>query len=235
MDPRLPSDGAVAEVDRLRLLIVDDHELVREGLAAALSRDARFDLVGAASTGHAAVQLARRTQPDVAVVDMRLPDVPGDEVCRQLRAALPEVAVIVLSSYLTEEAVRHAIRAGASAYVTKAAGLPELRTALDEAWAHRGRSGNMLSVSQIVRRLEQLVEARSDSNAPTPQQARVLELAAQGLTYGKIAKRLLISESTVRFHIQKLKVKFETNSKTELVVRAIRAGLIAAPGDEATG
>jgi DNA-binding NarL/FixJ family response regulator len=89
------------------------------------------------------------------------------------------------------------------------------------------------SVSQIVRRLDELSEARADTEAPTPQQARVLELVAQGLTYADIAQRLVISESTVRFHVQRLKIKLGTNSRTELVVRAVRAGFIVVPGDEA--
>lgn len=221
---------------RMRLLIADDHEVVREGLAAALGHDPRFTLVGAAACGEDALELARGTQPDVVIADMRLPDMPGHQLCRQLRELLPQVHVIALSSYLTEEAVRNAIRAGATAYVTKAAGLPELRAALDEVWTHGGGPAVRPTVTQIVRRLEKLVADRSDSRAPTPQQARVLELAAQGLTYAEIAERLLISESTVRFHIQKLKLKFETSSKTELVARAIRSGLIEeAPEDEATG
>ena len=202
---------------------------------AALSNDTRFTLVGGASSAEQAVELARQERPDVAIVDMHLPDLPGHELCSRLRGLLRDITVIALSSYLTEEAVRNAIRCGASAYVTKAAGLQELRSVLDEVCSRGGnRSGDALNVTQIVRRLEQLVEARSDSSSPTPQQARVLQLAAEGLTYGEIAKRLLISESTVRFHIQKLKLKFETNSKTELVARAIRSGLIVAPDDEST-
>jgi DNA-binding NarL/FixJ family response regulator len=233
MRPSSRSEEAVTDLRPLRLLIVDDHEVVREGLMAALSKDSRFSLVGGASTAQEAVDLARRERPDVAIVDMHLPDVPGHELCRQLRGLIRDITVIALSSYLTEEAVRNAIRAGASAYVTKAAGLQELRAVLDEVCAPGGsRPADALNVTQIVRRLEQLVEARSDTSTPTPQQARVLQLAAQGLTYGEIAKRLMISESTVRFHIQKLKLKFETNSKTELVARAIRSGLIVAADDE---
>lgn len=219
--------------DRRRLLTVDDHEVVHEGLAATLSQDPRFDLVGAASTGNEALQLAERLQPDVAIVDMRLPDVAGDQLCRQLGTVAPAVVTIVLSAYLTEENVRKALQAGASAYVTKAAGLPELRKVLDDICVQQGSPTTGPSVSQIVKRLEHLVEARSDSSALTPQQVRVLELAAEGLTYGEIAERLIISTSTVRFHIQNLKVKFETSSKTEVIVRAIRTGIISAPEDEA--
>jgi DNA-binding NarL/FixJ family response regulator len=219
---------------QLKLLIVDDHEVVRDGLTSALASDQRFEIVGAAGNAQEAVQLARRTTPDVAILDMYLPDVSGDELCVRLRGLLPSLSVIVVSSYLTEEAVRRAASAGAAAYVTKAAGLPELRATLDRIWANRGQPIDESSVPQIVKSLENLVKDRSgDDRAPTPQQARVLELAAEGMTYYEIAERLMISQSTVRFHIQKLKVKFGTNSKTDLIVQCIRLGVIAPPSNEA--
>lgn len=225
-------EGAVAPARTMRLLIVDDHEVVREGLHVALERDQRLAVVGAASSAEEALQLARRTLPDVAILDMHLPEVPGDELCRELRRLLPSISVVILSSYLTEEAVRRASDAGAAAYVTKAAGLPELRAVLDRLWSS-GAAGEPQSAGLIVEYLRSLVHERVGDGAPTPQQRRVLELAAEGLTYREIADRLVISESTVRFHIQKLKVKFHTTSKTELIVEAIRRGLIARPQDEA--
>lgn len=221
--------------DRVRLLVVDDHEVVRAGLTAALSAEDRFEIVGAVGTGDEALSLAADVRPDVAVVDLRLPDMPGHELCRRLLRTSPGIAVVVLTSYLAESAVRDALRAGASAYVTKAAGLAELRTAIDE--AHGGRSGGgdgggaPSSVSQIVRRMEEVVGSRDRTDSPTPQQARVLELLARGLTYAGIAERLVISESTVRFHVQKLKIKLEATGRTDLVVRAIRAGLVT-PEDQ---
>lgn len=218
----------------LKLLIVDDHEVVRDGLTSALASDQRFEIVGAAGNAQQAFQLARRMVPDVAILDMYLSDVSGDELCVRLRALLPSLTVIVVSSYLTEEAVRRAANAGAAAYVTKAAGLPELRATLDRIWADRVRPIDESSVPQIVRYLENIVKDRSgDDRAPTPQQARVLELAAEGLTYDEIAERLMISQSTVRFHMQKLKVKYGTNSKTDLIVQCIRLGVIAPPNNEA--
>lgn len=230
-----PEAGASTATQQrsLKLLIVDDHEVVREGLASALAQDPRYEIVGARANAADALRLARQTLPDVAILDMHLPAVSGDELCRQLRQLLPSVVVVILSSYLTEEAVRRAVSAGATAYVTKAAGLPELRSVLDRVWEHRDEPATATNVPQIVRYLEGLVEERSDDNAPTPQQQRVLELAAEGLTYREIADRLVISESTVRFHVQKLKVKLGTHSKTELIVQAIRLGLIAPPRDEA--
>lgn len=224
----------MAELRALRLLIVDDHEVVREGLARALDSDPRFELVGAAADPSDALRLAKRTLPDVAIVDMHLPGLPGDELCRRLRALLPSLSVVVLSSYLTEDAVRKASDAGAAAYVTKAAGLPELRAVLERLWSSEDAPARG-SASLIVEYLKGLVDERTDDSAPTPQQRRVLTLAAEGLTYREIADRLVISESTVRFHIQKLKVKFGSPSKTALIVDAIRRGVIARPEDEAAG
>lgn len=226
-------EQVVLDAAPLRLLLVDDHEVVREGLTVALGKDERFEIVGAAANARGAIELARRTVPEVAILDMHLPDASGEELCEQMRALLPSVVIVVLSSYLTEEAVRRAVSAGASAYVTKAAGLPELRATLDRIAGDRTRPIATGCAPQIVRYLEGLVQERSDDKAPTPQQARVLELAAEGLTYRAIAESLLISESTVRFHIQKLKVKFGAMSKTELIVQGVRMGIIARPKDEA--
>jgi DNA-binding NarL/FixJ family response regulator len=218
--------------DPLKVLIVDDHEVVTEGLKSAIDRDERFEVVGVAHTGADARLLSRRTLPDVVILDMHLPDMPGDDACRQLRSLLPSVTVIALSAYLNEAAVRSVMEAGAWAYVTKSAGLPELRATLERRW-NQPQGAEAKTVPGIVKYLEELVKERSDDQAPTPQQRRVLELLARGLTYRKIADQLMISESTVRFHIQKLKVKFGTNSKTELVVQCIRMGVIASPEEEA--
>src|SRR3954463_3008533 len=118
----------------MKVLIVDDHEVVREGLLGALAQDPRFEMVGAAANAPDALRLARQKLPEIAVVDMHLPNVAGDELCCKLRALLPSISVVILSSYLTEEAVRRATGAGAAAYVTKAAGLPELRRVLGRLW-----------------------------------------------------------------------------------------------------
>src|SRR3954470_23977856 len=112
------------------VLIVDDHEVAREGLRAALGNDPDYEIVAAEPNGRRALEAARRTRPDVAIVDLCLPDMPGDELCRELLVVRPGLAVVMLTSYLTEETVRRSLHAGASSYVTKAAGLPELRAAL---------------------------------------------------------------------------------------------------------
>jgi len=209
-----------------RLLIVDDHEVVREGLASALATDERFEIVGTAASGKEALERARQTLPDIALVDLRLPDMRGEDLTREIRTRFPSTAVIVLSTYLGEGTVRASLDAGASAYVTKAAGLPELRAAIDRVIADDGATDGA-AAPQIVKQLHSLVAARMDDSIPTPRQEAVLELAAQGLTNGEIGDRLFISESTVRFHVQKLKEKFSAKTKTELIAKAIRTGFIA--------
>jgi DNA-binding NarL/FixJ family response regulator len=215
------------------VLIVDDHEVAREGLRAALGNDPRYEIVGAEPNGRRALEFARRTPPDVAIVDLCLPDIPGDELCRELLSVRPACAVVMLSSYLTEETVRRALAAGASAYVTKAAGLPELRAALERIRGEGPRTPDLASVSHIVKSLDDIVTARSGPGTLTPHQSRVLELVADGLTYKEIADRLYISTSTVRFHIQNLKVKFGARTRTELVALTIRASLVGRRADEA--
>lgn len=215
----------------MRVLIVDDHEIVREGLLATLSADERLEVVGSAATAAEALQQVRRTLPDVALIDLRLPDLSGEELCRKIRSDFPGTQVIILSTYLSEETVRGALNAGAAAYVTKAAGLPELRAALERVMddsAGPPPGGG----PQIVKALHELVSSRMVSAMPTPQQERVVELAAEGLTNNEIGARLFISESTVRFHMQKLKDKLGARTKTELIARAIRTGVISPAAED---
>ena len=209
---------------RIRVLIVDDHDIVRLGLWAAISKS--HTVVGHVATGAAALESVRRTKPDVVVADFRLPDMPGDRLCRLIRDADPRVSVVVLSAYLSEETVRLAMQAGAAAYVTKAAGLPELMTVLSRLRNGLEPAGTE-TAAQIVARLHATVTRRTGAVSLTPHQQSILELAAQGLTNSQIGTRLHISESTVRFHLQNLKEKLGARSKTDLVVRAMRLSVIS--------
>jgi DNA-binding NarL/FixJ family response regulator len=212
-----------------RLLVIDDHEVVREGLQAALSAMPSVELVGAAATGAEGLQLARRTIPEIVVADFRLPDMPGDELCARLVALLPSVAVVMLTTYASEDIVRRVVASGASRFVTKASGLSELRRAIESVL--RGEPRPAGGGAAIVERLERVVADPAMATL-TARQEGVLELAAAGLTYGQIAERLIISESTVRFHIQALKTKLGTKTKTELITTAIRLALIDPVGSD---
>jgi DNA-binding NarL/FixJ family response regulator len=214
----------------MRIMIVDDHEIVREGVRSSLSRTPGIEVVAEASTGREALRRVRQTLPDIALVDLRLPDMRGEDLTRELTRNFPGTAVIILSTYLSEETVRRALQAGAAAYVTKAAGLPELAAAIERVGAGQ-RAAGPAAGPQIVKQLHALVAERMSGATPTPQEERVLELAAQGFTNHEIGERLFISESTVRFHVQKLKGKFEARTKTELIAKAIRTGFIAPAGE----
>jgi DNA-binding NarL/FixJ family response regulator len=211
----------------VRLLLVDDHEVVREGLRGILNRDARYEVVGAASSGAEAVRAAGALRPDVVLLDLRLPDRPGEEVCRAIGDASPRSAIVVLTTDTREEAVRASAESGAHAYVTKSAGLQELRTVLEQIAAQRTSGvGN----EQILAHLRHVIAGNRDGGEAgnvTRQQQRVLELATRGLTNKEIGARLYITESTVRFHIQNLKSRLGAQSKTELVVRALERGLVS--------
>lgn len=217
----------------MRVMIVDDHEIVREGLRSSLSRVPGIEVVGEADSGKEALRRVRQTLPDVALVDLRLPDMRGEDLTRELTRDFPSTAVVILSTYLSEETVRGALEAGASGYVTKSAGLPELMATLERVRKGALQPG-LSSGPQIVKQLHALVSERMSGVTPTPQQERVLELAAQGFTNHEIGERLFISESTVRFHVQKLKAKFQARTKTELIAKAIRTGFIAPAGEAGT-
>ncbi|MEB3031797.1 response regulator transcription factor [[Mycobacterium] nativiensis] len=211
----------------MRVLIVDDHDVVRAGLQAALSK--RHTVVETAGTAAHALAMAVRVRPKAAVVDLRLPDMTGTELCKRLRELVPGIAVVILSTYVSDETVRRALDAGAVAYVTKAVGLREVLSVLDG--VERGTL-KASTATEIVSRLYAATESRSDKLALSPQQENVLELASEGLTNQEIGRRLYISESTVRFHLQNLKTKFEARTKTDLIARAIRAGVTSpAPED----
>ncbi|MBX6382583.1 MAG: response regulator transcription factor [Microbispora sp.] len=207
------------------VLVVDDHEVAREGIKIGLAATGRCRVVADVADGRAALRAVRELEPDVAVVDMRLHDMPGTEVCARIRELTPRTRILMLSGYLNEGAVRSALRAGAHRYVGKAAGMAELVRALDEI-ADGAEPASALDVAAIVKEMHggHTASARC---AVSPRQEQVLELAAQGLTDREIGHRLYLAESTVRFHIQRLKTVLDARTKTEVVAKAIRLGIIA--------
>ncbi|SNQ45937.1 putative two-component response regulator transcription regulator protein [Frankia canadensis] len=217
----------------MRICVVDDHEVVREGLRLALSATADLDIeiVAEAGSGHEALAALRRFRPDLMLVDYRLPDTPGDRLCADLVAAHRGIKVVMLTSYLSEDVVQRCLAAGAAGFVTKAAGLDELRTVLGRI-ASGGDGLVVCSTSATVQRLYSAATAPDRRRLLTPQQERVLELAAEGCTYGEIGKRLNLSVSTVRFHIRGVKERLGVKTHSQLIATAIREALIA-PGSDA--
>lgn len=217
----------------MRICVVDDHEIVREGLRTVLPADPEIEVVAEAETAALALTAVRRTQPDVVLTDYRLPDMTGDELCRRILEIAPSTAVVILTTYLSEDVVQRSIDAGAAAFVTKAAGLDELRRVLARIASGGPGARMMEATSAVVQQLYQASSPTAEKRSLTPQQERVLELTASGLTYGEISKQLHVSESTVRFHIQSLKERLGVRTKAELIAVAVRSALIA-PGRDAS-
>jgi DNA-binding NarL/FixJ family response regulator len=207
-------------------IVVDDQEVVREGLRSALRGEWEIRVVADYARPDDAVRHAALRRVDVAIVEYRLEGTDGSDLCREILEQSPAAAVVIHSSYIAEDAVRRCMLAGASAYVEKSAGLKELQAALESILL--GGAANRRQA--LIEKQLQVLQAQQSGKGkpPTPRQREILELGAEGMTNVEIAERLFISESTVRFHFDSLREKFEARSKTELIVKAMRGGFIPA-------
>ncbi|MFG2195075.1 response regulator [Streptomyces sp. NPDC048639] len=215
----------VAEGGETRVFLVDDHEVVRRGVRELLSVEKDLAVVGEA--GSAAEALARipAARPDVAVLDVRLPDGSGVEVCREIRSLDPSVACLMLTSYADDEALFDAILAGASGYVLKAIGGKELLAAVHDVAA--GKS--LLDPVATTRVLERLREGRGTGTGTdgalgrlTGQERKVLELIAEGLTNRAIGERLHLAEKTIKNYVSSLLAKLGMERRSQAAAYAAR-------------
>ena len=213
----------------IRLLLVDDHEVVRTGLRMLLESQSDIKILAEASTGAEAIRLAKEIKPDVVVMDITLPDITGIEATRRLKERQPEIAVVALTIHEDEQYFFEMLQAGASGYVPKRAAPEDLISAIGAAFA-----GEIYLYPSLAKALVSDYLGRSRTNpeeasleALTPREAEVLELLAEGLSNDEIAERLVISRHTVARHRENLMGKLNLHSRSELVKYAIRKGLIA--------
>lgn len=207
----------------IRILIADDHEVVRIGLAALLDRQHGFRVVGEAASGDEAVRLARALRPDVVVMDIRMPGGSGTDACRSITAELPDTPVVMLTSYADEEALFEAISAGASGYVLKRIGSDELVTAVRT--VAEGRS--MLDPAVTAAVLERLRSAAHAEESGaftelTEQERRVLAHLANGSSNREIAEAMELAEKTVRNYVSSILGKLGLASRAQAAAFAIR-------------
>jgi len=207
----------------IRILIADDHEVVRIGLAALLDRQHGFRVVGEAASGDEAVRLARALRPDVVVMDIRMPGGSGTDACRSITAELPDTPVVMLTSYADEEALFEAISAGASGYVMKRIGSDELVTAVRT--VAEGRS--MLDPAVTATVLERLRSAAHAEESGaftelTEQERRVLAHLANGSSNREIAAAMELAEKTVRNYVSSILGKLGLASRAQAAAFAIR-------------
>lgn len=210
----------------LRILLVDDHEVVRVGLRALLERHPDFMVVDEASTAREALEKALLHTPDVVVMDIRLPGGDGITACREIKQQLPQTNVIMLTSYAEDEMLFEAINAGAAGYVLKQIGGDELVRAIERV----GRGEALLDPSvtqQVLRRLRQASwqEQASAFSELTEQELRVLSLVAEGKTNREIARILFLGEGTVRNYVSNILSKLNLTNRAEAAAYAVKHNL----------
>ena len=214
---------------RVRVLLVEDHTIVREGLRALLDGRDDVELVGEAKDGQAGIDAAHLLRPDVVVMDLNLPRVDGVEATRVIRTALPETQVLILSMYGTEEHVRPAIRAGAAGYLLKGSGLADLLAAI-----HAVATGKAFFSPEVARivlddsRRSGPAADRVGAGELTPREREILRMVAEGRSSPEIARDLELSVKTVEGHRGRIMAKLDSKNVAGLVRHAVRLGLVSA-------
>ncbi len=207
----------------VRILIADDHAVVRAGLRALLERQGSFRVVAEASTGEEAVEKAREIKPDIAVLDIRMPGISGIEVCRQIVDSVENCRVIMLTSYAEDELLFAAIQAGASAYVLKRIGDNELIHAVERVSRGEGILDPAMTATVFseMRKASEAQHAAAFSEL-TPQELAVLALVAEGMTNRQIAMKLFLGEGTVRNYVSSVLAKIGVSNRAEAAAYAVK-------------
>jgi NarL family two-component system response regulator LiaR len=213
----------MGETDPIRVMIVDDHSMVRRGLVAYLEDEPDLELVGEAKDGQGAVQMCEQAKPDVILMDLVMPELSGAQATRIIRERWPQVQVIALTSFQERDLVQDALRAGAISYLLKNVSGSDLVETIRA--AHAGRS--TLAPEAVEALLQSAVLEPGASYDLTPRERDVLALLVEGLTNAEIAGRLGISRSTVKVHVSNTLSKLGVSSRGEAATVAIQRRLVA--------
>jgi DNA-binding NarL/FixJ family response regulator len=212
-------------VEVIKIVIVDDHPVVREGIGAMLKREPDFKIVGEASNGYEAVEKARELSPDVMLMDLRMPEVDGVEAITRIKAEKPEIKFIILTTYSDDEYIFRGIAAGARAYLLKDAPRDELFKAIRA--VSRGESLiQPVVASRLLDRLQELSKKSPSVDTLSEREVEVLNLMAKGVSNKDIADQLSITQSTVKTHITSIFQKLDVTTRTEAVTTALKRGII---------
>ncbi|MFI0447493.1 response regulator [Actinomadura sp. 6N118] len=217
--------------ETIRVFLMDDHEVVRRGVAALLSSEDDIEIVGEAGTAAHALARIPAARPDVAVLDVRLPDGDGVTVCREIRSAMPDVACLMLTSFDDEDALFDAVMAGAAGYVLKQIHGTDLVGAVRTV-----ASGQSLldprSTARMLQRIRDRQERKDPLQALTDQERQILELIGEGLTNRQIGERIFLAEKTVKNYVSNLFAKLGMQRRTQAAAYAVRLKAEAAKGHD---
>jgi DNA-binding NarL/FixJ family response regulator len=221
--------------DRVRVVLVDDDDLMRAGLRSVLSSDDTIEVVGEAGDGREAIDRIRTLQPHLVLMDIRMPHVDGISATREVLSAFPEVKVVVLTTFEQDDYIFDALNAGASGFLLKRTKPEELIAAI-----HTVAAGDSLLSPSVTRRVidrmavqPSAVRASERLDALTPRELEVLELVARGLSNREIAETFVIEESTVKTHVKRILMKLGLRDRVQAVIFAYETGLIR-PGSKTT-
>jgi DNA-binding NarL/FixJ family response regulator len=210
--------------ERIRILVADDHPMLREGLIAVLSTQQDLEVVGEAADGSEVVRLADSLKPDVILLDLEMPGLSGVAALEKLRDADSTARTIIFTAYDTDERILGALRAGARGYLLKGAARTEIFDAIRT--VHAGGSLLQPVVTNKLLQTMSRAQRREETEPLTPREIEVLALLSQGLQNKEISGRLFISERTVKFHVSSLMHKLGAENRTETVTIAAQRGLI---------
>jgi DNA-binding NarL/FixJ family response regulator len=212
-------------VGAIKILIADDHPVVREGLFAMLNREVDFDVVGEAKDGMEAVNKTKELSPDIVLMDLRMPDMDGVEAMRKIKEAMPDVKFIILTTYSDDEYIFSGIEAGARAYLLKDAPREDLFKAIRA--VYRGESLiQPVVASKLLDRFSELSRGTPSGEGLSERELEILQLMAKGAANKEISAQLSIAQSTVKTHIANIFQKLGVNDRTEAVTQALKKGII---------
>ena len=209
-------------MEKIRVMVVDDHLVVREGLITLLETFPDFELVGEASSGKEAISLCAQVEPDVILMDLVMPDLSGVEATRTIRQRDPDAQILAVTSFKETEMVRGVLEAGAIGYLLKTVSADELADAIRS--AHRGELTVAADASSVV--LEAITAPPSPGRDLTERELEVLELLVQGMSNNDIASRLDVSPNTVKNHLRSIYSKLDVSTRTAATTLAIKHGLV---------